>query len=60
MVYDTSTHIFVSKVSIMEDRYSRNRLYVSNEEQAIIKDYPIILGGSGIGSVIAECALRLI
>jgi len=43
----------------MEDRYSRNRLYISNEGQEIIKDFPIILGGSGIGSVIAECALRL-
>ncbi|WP_046744439.1 ThiF family adenylyltransferase [Kordia zhangzhouensis] len=43
----------------MEDRYSRNRIYVTQEEQKIIKEYPIILGGSGIGSAIAECALRL-
>ncbi|MBC8757695.1 ThiF family adenylyltransferase [Kordia sp. YSTF-M3] len=43
----------------MEDRYSRNRIYLTEEEQKMIKDYPIILGGSGIGSVIAECALRL-
>ncbi|VXB79112.1 conserved hypothetical protein [Flavobacterium sp. 9AF] len=43
----------------MEKRYSRNRLYITQEEQEIIKDYPILLGGSGIGSVIAECALRL-
>ncbi len=42
----------------METRYSRNRLYLTNEEQNIIKDIPILLGGSGIGSVIAECALR--
>lgn len=42
----------------MEKRYSRNRIYVSKEEQEIIKDYPILLGGSGIGSIIAECALR--
>lgn len=43
----------------METRYSRNRIYVSAEEQEMIKNYPILLGGSGIGSVIAECALRL-
>lgn len=42
----------------MEARYSRNRIYLSKEEQEIIKDYPILLAGSGIGSVIAECALR--
>lgn len=41
------------------ERYQRNRIYIGQEEQAIIKDYPIILGGSGIGSAIAECALRL-
>lgn len=43
----------------METRYSRNRIYLTKEEQKIIKDYPILLGGSGLGSVIAECALRL-
>lgn len=43
----------------MENRYDRNRIYISKEEQEQIKDIPIILGGSGIGSVIAECALRL-
>ena len=42
----------------MESRYCRNRIYLTNEEQQIIKNYPILLGGSGIGSVIAECALR--
>ena len=42
----------------MEERYSRNRLYVSKREQSIIKDYKIFLGGAGIGSIIAECALR--
>jgi molybdopterin/thiamine biosynthesis adenylyltransferase len=42
----------------MDNRYSRNRIYVSNEEQEIIKKFPILLAGSGIGSVIAECALR--
>lgn len=43
----------------MEERYNRNRVYLTNTEQEIIKKCPIILGGSGIGSVIAECALRL-
>ena len=42
----------------MEERYSRNRLYVSKREQSIIKDYKIFLGGAGIGSIVAECALR--
>ncbi len=43
----------------MEARYSRNRIYLTVEEQETIKNCPIILGGCGIGSVIAECALRL-
>lgn len=43
----------------MEARYIRNRIYLSAEEQQRIKNVPILLGGSGIGSVIAECALRL-
>lgn len=43
----------------METRYSRNRIYLTEEEQNKIKNFPIILGGSGIGSTIAECALRL-
>lgn len=43
----------------MESRYSRNRIYLAEDEQESIKNCPIILGGSGIGSVIAECALRL-
>lgn len=42
----------------MEGRYSRNRLYVSEREQSIIKDYKIFFGGAGIGSIVAECALR--
>jgi len=42
----------------MKKRYSRNRIYITPEDQESIKDYPILLGGSGIGSVIAECALR--
>lgn len=42
----------------MNTRYDRNRIYLTIEDQEIIKNYPIILGGSGLGSIIAECALR--
>lgn len=38
--------------------YSRNRLYISPDEQELIRKKPILLAGSGIGSNIAECALR--
>ena len=40
------------------ERYSRNRIYVSDEEQLRIKNIKIVLGGAGIGSIIAECLLR--
>lgn len=40
------------------ERYSRNRIYVREEKQRIIKNTKILLGGAGIGSIIAECALR--
>lgn len=43
----------------MESRYTRNRIYLNEEEQQAIKQCPVVLAGSGIGSVIAECALRL-
>lgn len=39
-------------------RYLRNRIYLSNCEQEKIKNFRIIIAGSGIGSNIAECALR--
>ena len=42
----------------LEERYSRNRIYVTPEKQRMIKDYRILLAGAGIGSIIAECALR--
>ena len=42
----------------MEERYIRNRLYLTEQQQSYIKDYPILLGGAGIGSIIAECLLR--
>lgn len=38
----------------MEERYSRNRLYMSEREQNLVKDYKIFLGGAGIGSIVAE------
>lgn len=40
------------------DRYLRNRIYISNCEQQKLKNFSIIIAGSGIGSNIAECALR--
>ncbi len=40
-------------------RYSRNRIYISENEQQQLKKYKVFLAGSGIGSIIAECALRL-
>ncbi len=43
----------------MENRYNRNRFYLSNEEQEIIKQTNILFGGAGIGSIIAESALRM-
>ncbi|MDR1380164.1 MAG: ThiF family adenylyltransferase [Tannerella sp.] len=42
----------------MEERYVRNRIYVSEEEQATVRNTKVIFGGAGIGSNIAECALR--
>lgn len=42
----------------MEERYSRNRLYVSKEEQETIKGVRLLLAGAGMNSIIAECALR--
>lgn len=34
-------------------------MYISGEDQQIIKNYKIFLAGCGIGSNIAECALRI-
>lgn len=39
--------------------YRRNYLYISEENQRKIADYRLFIGGCGLGSVIAECALRL-
>lgn len=43
----------------MDSRYSRNRIYISDKEQEHIRSTRIFLGGAGIGSLIAECALRI-
>lgn len=43
----------------MEERYSRNRIYIKENEQERIKHFHVLLGGAGIGSNIAECALRI-
>src|SRR5690606_6806172 len=40
-------------------RYVRNRIYLDYNQQEIIKETPIFIAGCGIGSVIAECGLRL-
>lgn len=39
--------------------YRRNYIYINPESQRKIKDFRILIGGCGLGSVIAECALRL-
>ena len=39
--------------------YRRNYLYINSENQEKIKNYRVLTGGCGLGSVIAECALRL-
>ncbi|WP_223582366.1 HesA/MoeB/ThiF family protein [Sphingobacterium sp. GVS05A] len=43
----------------MSLRYKRNIIHVKEEEQQVIKDFPILIGGCGIGSYIAECLLRM-
>ncbi|MUP14508.1 ThiF family adenylyltransferase [Ancylomarina euxinus] len=39
--------------------YQRNRIYISSEEQEIIKNTKILIAGAGLGSNIAECVLRM-
>ena len=43
----------------MADRYVRNSIYIEGNQQKIIKDFKVLLAGCGIGSVIAECLLRM-
>lgn len=45
--------------NLNDEKYSRNRLYISKEEQAMLAQCNLVLGGAGLGSIIAECALRL-
>lgn len=39
--------------------YCRNRFYIDSIEQEQMKSCKLVFGGAGLGSVIAECALRL-
>ena len=39
--------------------YQRNEIYISKEEQEKLKTFSVFFAGCGIGSNIAECALRL-
>lgn len=43
----------------MDNIYDRNNLYIPPPRQHVIRDCRILLAGCGIGSNIAECALRL-
>lgn len=43
----------------MEERYQRNRFYITPDEQQKIKQTKLLFIGAGLGGVIAECALRL-
>lgn len=38
--------------------YSRNRIYLTVEQQHLLGKCNLIFAGSGLGSIIAECALR--
>ena len=39
--------------------FVRNRLYISGEQQEKIGQARILLAGAGLGSVIAECMVRI-
>ena len=43
----------------MIERYSRNYLYINSDQQSRVANTTLLFGGAGIGSVIAEAALRL-
>lgn len=49
----------MTKNNFIDERYSRNRLYITKEEQTLLAQCKLVLGGSGLGSIIAECALRI-
>lgn len=42
-----------------QERYFKNILYITPEQQEKIKNTKILFGGVGLGSVVAEAALRL-
>ena len=41
------------------DRYNGNTIYISQDEQEKMQQTRILIAGAGVGSVIAECALRI-
>ena len=43
----------------MEERYNRNRIYIQPDEQEKLKHFRVLIAGLSIGSVVAECALRM-
>lgn len=43
----------------MEERYNRNRIYIQPDEQEKLKHFRVLIAGLGIGSIVAECALRM-
>ncbi|MGN6212011.1 ThiF family adenylyltransferase [Parafilimonas sp.] len=43
----------------MNNRYIRNNIYITENQQEVIRDFKVLIAGCGIGSVIAECILRL-
>ena len=43
----------------METTYNRNKYYISDFNQQLIRQYKMLFAGCGIGSNIAECALRM-
>ncbi len=43
----------------MDLRYIRNSIHITEEEQQLIKNFPVLIAGCGIGSYIAECLLRM-
>ena len=58
MRFSLVLQIFAVKIKEMKERYGRNRIYVDAEEQEQVRGFRVFFGGAGIGSIIAECALR--
>ena len=46
-------------ISMENERYKRNNIYINETEQNLIAQTKILLAGAGLGSYIAECALRI-